>query len=85
MGAIVVHVCHLCPVRHHLQADLALHFLSWSYLCGLFGALFTLGLYAILWQKILSFMPLNKAFLCKSVTILMVLAVSAFFQRTSYS
>ena len=54
-------------------------FLSWSYLCGLFGALFTLGLYAILWQKILSFMLLNKAFLCKSMTILMVLAVSAFF------
>lgn len=36
-----------------------------------------LGIYAILWQKVLSFMPLNKAFLCKSVTILMILAVSA--------
>lgn len=54
-------------------------FLSCHYLCGLFGILFTLGIYAILWQKILSFMPLNKAFLCKSVTILMILAVSAFF------
>ena len=40
--------------------------------------LIALGLYAVLWQKVLSFMPLNKAFLCKSITIVMILAVSAF-------
>lgn len=40
--------------------------------------IFMLGTYAILWQKVLSFLPLNKAFLCKSITILMILCVSHF-------
>ena len=38
-----------------------------------------LGLYAVLWQKILSFMQLNTAFLCKSVTIVMVMLLSHVF------
>lgn len=35
-----------------------------------------LGLYAVLWQKVLSFMPLNKAFLCKSICIVFTLGIS---------
>lgn len=50
--------------------------LSIAYFLCLGGVVLTLGVYAILWQKVLSFMTLNKAFLCKSVTILMILAVS---------
>lgn len=38
-----------------------------------------LSFYAILWQRILSFMSLHKAFLCKSVTIIMILLSSVLF------
>ena len=51
-------------------------FLSLSYVGYFCCVFFALGLYAILWQKILSFTQLNKAFLCKSITIVMLLAIS---------
>lgn len=35
-----------------------------------------LGIYAVLWQKILEFMPLNIAYLCKSSTIVIILVMS---------
>lgn len=53
-------------------------FLSVSYLLYFIGVIVSMGVYAILWQKILSFMPLNKAFLFKSVTLIMVLLISYF-------
>lgn len=37
-----------------------------------------LFLYAILWQKVLSIFPLNRAFLYKSSTIIMILCISHF-------
>ena len=52
--------------------------LSIEYIVFSIGVLFCLGLYAILWQKVLTFMPLNKAFLCKSMTIVLILAISYF-------
>lgn len=52
-------------------------FMSLCYIVLMLFVVLILGIYAILWQKVLSFMPLNKAFLCKSVTILMILAISA--------
>lgn len=52
--------------------------LSVAYLGCFAGAIAVLGLYAILWQKVLSFMPLNKAFLCKSVTLILGLLVAHF-------
>ena len=54
-------------------------FLSLPYVCFCGCIVVALGLYAILWQKILGFMDLNKAFLCKSITILFVLAFSYLF------
>lgn len=51
-------------------------FLSFEYL-GFFACVAaSLGIYAILWQKVLTYMELNKAFLCKSITILFILAFS---------
>lgn len=52
--------------------------MSIAYLGCFAGAIAVLGLYAILWQKVLSFMPLNKAFLCKSVTLILGLLVAHF-------
>lgn len=51
-------------------------FLSWSYIFYFGCVLAMLGSYAILWQKVLSFMPLNKAYLFKSVSILFVITYS---------
>lgn len=51
--------------------------MSLEYILYICCVILALGIYAILWQKLLSFMPLNKAFLCKSITILIILAVSA--------
>lgn len=52
--------------------------MSIAYLSSFAGSIAVLGLYAILWQKVLSFMPLNKAFLCKSVTLILGLLVAHF-------
>lgn len=56
---------------------------SFDYLLCLGVIVLALFVYAILWQKVLSIIPLNKAFLCKSVTIVMIMAASAlFFKET---
>lgn len=52
--------------------------MSFAYIACFAGAIAVLGLYAILWQKVLSFMPLNKAFLCKSITLILGLLVAHF-------
>ena len=52
-------------------------FLSIPYILYFGCVIGTLGLYAVLWQKVLSFMPLNKAFLCKSICIVFTLGMFA--------
>ena len=51
---------------------------SLSYCMFFICVLFSLGIYAILWQKILMVYPLNKAYLYKSSTIIMILLISHF-------
>ena len=53
-------------------------FLSLPYVLFFCGVVASLGIYALLWQKVLAFMQLNKAFLCKSITIIFILAISVF-------
>ena len=53
-------------------------FFSMWYLLYFGLALFDLILFAILWQKILSIMPLNKAILYKSVTLVFSLFFAFF-------
>lgn len=52
--------------------------MSIPYIAYLAAAILVLGTYAVLWQKVLSFMPLNKAFLCKSITLILGLLVAHF-------
>lgn len=52
--------------------------LSIPYFIYLGCVLAILGCYAVLWQKILKLFPLNKAFLCKSLTIILILFLSHF-------
>ncbi len=53
-------------------------FLSVKYILNFLGVISALVSYAVLWQKVLSFMPLNKAFLFKSITIVFILLISHF-------
>lgn len=56
-----------------------------GYICYFGGVLVSMAIYAVLWQKVLMYMPLNKAFLCKSSTILIILAISSFIFNESIS
>ena len=51
-------------------------FFSWQYLLLLGGAICVIGVYAILWQQIISRMPVSDAFMWKGTTIIwtMILA-----------
>lgn len=49
---------------------------SFQYFFYLGCVLAVLGCYAVLWQKVLEVYPLNKAFLCKSLTIIFILTIS---------
>lgn len=53
-------------------------FLSADYVLSLSGVLLAMGLYAVLWQKVLSWLPLGRAYLCKSTTIVFLLCISRF-------
>lgn len=44
-------------------------FLSPVYLFYLGMTLFVMAVYAVLWQQVLTMIPLNRAYLCKSCTI----------------
>lgn len=52
-------------------------FLSAQYICYFALVLAMLGTYAIIWQRVLTFMPLNKAYLFKSISIIFVITYSA--------
>lgn len=54
-------------------------FLSVGYILNVCGVIGALALYAVFWQKLLIWMPLNKAFLLKSSTIIIILMISHYF------
>ena len=53
-------------------------FLSLPYLLFFLCVIISLGIYAFFWQKILVLYPLNKAYLYKSSTIIIILLISHF-------
>ena len=58
-------------------------FLSFPYLLCLGGVVLVLGTYAILWQMALKKVPLNKAYLFRSLGVVYGLAIAFFvFQET---
>lgn len=75
IGAFIVYSCSSLFSKLASQYE----FLSLPYCIFFGGVLVALGTYAVLWQKVLSFMELNKAFLCKSITILIILSFSFLF------
>lgn len=53
-------------------------FLSAHYIGCLFGAIFILGIYAVLWQVVLKKIPLNQAYLFRSLGLVYSLAIACF-------
>ena len=74
---IITFVVYSCSSIFSKSASVY-EFLSLKYLFFLGGVLCSMAIYAVLWQKELSFLPLNQAYLLKSSTILMILAISHF-------
>lgn len=51
-------------------------FLSLPYICSLSGVVFVLGIYAILWQIALKRVPLNQAYLFRSLGLVFGLVIA---------
>ncbi len=51
--------------------------LSWSYILCIAGAVGVMGVYALLWQQIITKMPLSTAYMFKGTSLIFVLLISA--------
>ena len=52
-------------------------FLSLSYIACILGAILVMFVYALLWQQILSRMPLSTAYMFKGTSLIFVLLISS--------
>ena len=59
--------------------------MSINYILFLGAVVAALGIYAMLWQKVLAVMPLSRAFLYKSITIVIALLICHFLFDESIS
>lgn len=50
--------------------------LSWPYLFWIAGAIGVMGLYALLWQQVISRMSLSTAYMFKGTSLVFVLLIS---------
>ena len=60
-------------------------FLSLPYICCLAGVVIVLGIYAVLWQMALKCVPLNQAYLFRSLGVVFGLAIAYFAFHESIS
>lgn len=51
--------------------------LSWPYILWIAGAVGVMGLYAILWQQVITRLPLSTAYMFKGTSLIFVLLISA--------
>lgn len=51
--------------------------LSWPYLLWIAGAVGVMGLYALLWQQVITRMPISTAYMFKGTSLIFVLLFSA--------
>lgn len=51
-------------------------FMSWPYLLWIGGTICILGVYAILWQQIISRIPVSEAYMFKGTSLVFVLILS---------
>ena len=51
--------------------------ISWSYLLWIASAVGVMGVYALLWQQVITRMPLSTAYMFKGTSLIFVLLISA--------
>lgn len=51
--------------------------MSWPYLLYIAGAVCVMGFYALLWQQVISRMPLSTAYMFKGTSLIFILVFSA--------
>ena len=50
--------------------------MSWPYLLWIAGAIGVMGVYAILWQQVIKWMPLSTAYMFKGTSLIFILLIS---------
>ena len=72
VGANLIYACTSIFTKSASRQDMfSLPFLLW-----MLGAVAVLGIYALLWQQIISRMDLSKAYMFKGLSLIFVLAIS---------
>ena len=51
-------------------------FMSWNYILGLIGAISVMGLYALLWQQVLSRIELSMAYMFKGTSLIFIMLLA---------
>lgn len=50
---------------------------SWPYILWIAGAIGVMGIYALLWQQVITRMPLSTAYMFKGTSLVFILLISA--------
>lgn len=82
LGVNLVYACtYICMKMAASQV-----FLSVPYIIWFFGAVGVMGVYAVLWQQILTRVPLSTAYMFKGTSLIFVLLLSAllFHERITF-
>ena len=73
IGVNLVYACTSIFTKMASQQEM----LSLPYLLWIAGAVGVMGVYAILWQQVISRMPLSTAYMFKGTSLIFVLLISA--------
>lgn len=73
IGVNFVYACTSICTKMASQQEM----LSWPYLLWIAGAVGVMGVYAILWQQVITRMPLSTAYMFKGTNLIFVLLISA--------
>ena len=76
VALIVVNFIYACTSIFTKMASRQ-EILSWPYLFWIAGAVAVMGLYALLWQQVITRMPISTAYMFKGTSLIFVLLFSA--------
>lgn len=76
LALILVNLIYACTSIFTKMASVQ-DVLSWPYLLYIAGAVGVMGIYAVLWQQVITRMPLSTAFMFKGTSLIFILVFSA--------
>lgn len=72
IGVNLVYACTFIFTKMASRQEM----LSWRYLFWIVGAIGVMGIYALLWQQVITRMPLSTAYMFKGTSLIFVLLFS---------